>query len=273
MTNKAARMKDCQDCPDLLSASVYDTKPLHLLSMASNCVEWNVTQNKMWNEKATKKSFVKFLCLNMIDKYNHNMNSVDMADQFWGVYCPDHWMQNRKWWWAIWIWGIGVAGTNAYKLYEVMYEEEMKKQEPKVPSWWMHACFLEELVSNLMFSEETAKHLAMLKDMDDSTFTLSVRSMQSFLLYGCDAPKVPCDLTCALGRDKYLNIIKPHRISKFRLDCGFFRYWFDRQRHCSIPAHTNNMCQFCMHTWTHVFDNLQRKDKQKKRNSIESCID
>ncbi len=143
----------------------------------------------------------------------------------------------------------------------------MKNQEPKnVPPRWTHTCFLEELVSNLMFPEETAKHLAMLKDRDDSMFALSVRSMQSFLLYGCNASKVPCDLTCASGRDKYLKTIKPHRISKFRLDSGFFRYRFDRQRHCSIPPCTNDMCQFCLHTWTHVSDDLQRKDKQKKRN-------
>ncbi len=116
-----------------------------------------------------------------------------------------------------------MAGTNAYKLYEVMYEEEMKKQEPRnLPPRWTHACFLEELVSNLMFPEETAKHLAMLKDMDDSTFALSVRSMQSFVLYGCNASKVLCDHTCALERDEYLKIIKPHRISKFRLDSSFF---------------------------------------------------
>jgi hypothetical protein len=78
-------------------------------------------------------------------------------------------MRNRKWWWVIWIWGIGVAGTNAYKQYEVLYEEEMKNQEPKnLPPWWTHAHFLEELVYNLMFPEEAAKHLARLKDMDDS---------------------------------------------------------------------------------------------------------
>jgi hypothetical protein len=121
----------------------------------------------------------------------------------------------------------------------------------------------------LMFPEETAKHLAMLKDMDNSTFSSSVRSMRIFLLYGCNAPKVPCDLTCASGRDKYLKTIKPHRISKFRLDSGFFRYRFDvdGQKHCSIPTRTNDMCQLCLHTWMHVFDDLQRKDKQKKRNS------
>jgi hypothetical protein len=53
-------------------------------------------------------------------------------------------------------------------MYEVMYEEEMKKQEPKnLPPQWTHACFLEELVFNLMFPEETAKHLTMLKEMED----------------------------------------------------------------------------------------------------------
>ncbi len=74
-------MKDYRDCPDLLAASVYDTKLVHLLSMALDCVEWNVTQKKLWNEKAKKKSFIKFLCLNMIEEYNNNMNLVDMADQ------------------------------------------------------------------------------------------------------------------------------------------------------------------------------------------------
>jgi hypothetical protein len=106
---KAARMVDCRDCPNLLAVSVYDTKPVHLLLTASDCVEWNVMQKKVWSKKAKKKSFVKFLHLNMIDDYNHNMDLVDLADQLWGVYHPDHWMQNMKWWWAIWIWGIEVA--------------------------------------------------------------------------------------------------------------------------------------------------------------------
>jgi hypothetical protein len=74
----------------------------------------------------------------------------------------------RKWWWVIWLWGLGVARTNAYKIYEVMYDEELKKHGRKnVPPRWTHACFIEELVSDLMFPEETAKHLVMLKNMDD----------------------------------------------------------------------------------------------------------
>jgi hypothetical protein len=50
-TTKAARLVHCQDCPDLLAASIYDTKPVHLLSTASDCVEWTVTTKKVWNEK------------------------------------------------------------------------------------------------------------------------------------------------------------------------------------------------------------------------------
>ncbi len=45
-TIKEARMKDCQNSPDLLATSIYDTKPVHLLSTALDCVKWNVTQKK-----------------------------------------------------------------------------------------------------------------------------------------------------------------------------------------------------------------------------------
>jgi hypothetical protein len=114
---KVVRMVDWRDCPNLLVASVYDTKPVHLLSMTLDCVEWNVMQKKVWSEKANKKSYLKFLCLNMIDDYNHNMNLEDLADQPQGVYHPDHWMHHRKW--------IMVAGMNVYKMYEVMHEEDM----------------------------------------------------------------------------------------------------------------------------------------------------
>ncbi len=120
-------------------------------------------------------------------------------------------------------------------------------------------------MSDLMFPEETAKHLAMLKNMDGSTFAESVRSMQRFLFYGTNAPKVLCDLTSTNGRDEYLRSVKPHRISRKRLDRGFFAYRFDGQRHCSVPAHKNDMCQFCFYTWVHELDENQRKDKKNER--------
>jgi hypothetical protein len=214
-------MVDSRNWPDLLATLVYDTKPVHVLPIASKCVEWNVKQKKVWCEKEKKKAFVKFLHLNMIDEYNHQMNLVDMADQLWGVYRPDHWMQMKKWCWAIWLWGLGVARTNGYKIYEVMYDAKLKKHRWKnVPPRWTHASFNKELVSNLIFPDETAtaKHLAMLENMDNSTFAKLVSSMRRFLFYGTTAPKVMCDLTSTKGRDEYLRSTKPHRISQKRLE-------------------------------------------------------
>ena len=54
----------------------------------------------------------------MIDFYNHNMGSVDIADQLRNHYRYDtQWHRNRKWWWAIWWWGFQVLLTNSYKVY------------------------------------------------------------------------------------------------------------------------------------------------------------
>jgi hypothetical protein len=159
-----------------------------------------------------------------------------------------------------------------------MYDEELKKHGWKnVLPRWTHACFIEELVSDLMFPEETAKHLAIRKNMDNSTFAESVRSMQRFLFYGTNTPKVPCDHTYTKGRDEYLRSVKPHRISQKRLDRGFFAYRFDGQRHCSVPARKNDMCQFCFYTWVHELDENQRKDKKikqkrQKREGVSCCL-
>jgi hypothetical protein len=57
-----------------------------------------------------------------------NMNSVDVADQLRNQYRPDHWMRNRKWWWSLFIWGLGVATTNTYKMYCSMYDEEKARR-------------------------------------------------------------------------------------------------------------------------------------------------
>ena len=86
-----------------------------------------------------QEGLIKFLCLNAIEDYNNNMNSTDIVDQFQGVYQTDHWMRNKKWWWAYFIWAIGVAGVNAYKIYDVLWDEQKKEKRLGLPPKWTHA--------------------------------------------------------------------------------------------------------------------------------------
>ena len=62
-----ARRVSLMKCPDLLAASVYDTKPVHyLLSMAADCVEWRTLQKKVWSMKESRKIMMKYLRLDMM---------------------------------------------------------------------------------------------------------------------------------------------------------------------------------------------------------------
>jgi hypothetical protein len=79
-------------------------------------------RRRVWLVTEAALIYVIFLRLNLIDDYNNNMNSTDISDQLRNQYRPDHWMRNRKWWWAFFIWAIGVAAANAWKMYDVMYK-------------------------------------------------------------------------------------------------------------------------------------------------------
>jgi len=124
----AARLLNSIDCPDLFACSVYDTKPVHMLSTGEESMYWVLKKRKVWLAVHKQIREMGHLHLNFIDDYNNNMNGADIADQLRNQYRPDHWMRNRKWWWAIFIWAIGVAGVNAFKMYDSMYQEEKRKR-------------------------------------------------------------------------------------------------------------------------------------------------
>ena len=65
---------------------------------------------------------MKYLCLSLIDIYNFHMNSVDIGDQLCYCYHFNHWFCNCKWWWAIFLWAVGVATMNGHILYNRLYE-------------------------------------------------------------------------------------------------------------------------------------------------------
>jgi hypothetical protein len=51
-TTTAARLINSQDSPDLLPVCVYDNKPVHLLTMASESVEWIAKTRKVYHRES-----------------------------------------------------------------------------------------------------------------------------------------------------------------------------------------------------------------------------
>ena len=94
----AARLVSCPGCPDLLSVSIYDTKPVNIISTLEDDIHWVEKKRKVWSEVHKDIKIIGFPWLNAIDDYNNGMNLVDMSDQLRNNYCPNHWLCNRKWW-------------------------------------------------------------------------------------------------------------------------------------------------------------------------------
>ena len=77
----------------------------------------------MYNVDTGMTEVLYFLRLNKNDSYNNSMGDVDLADQLRGSYRLDFWIRQRKWWWSIMFWIIGVMLTNAYIVYKKVNEE------------------------------------------------------------------------------------------------------------------------------------------------------
>ena len=83
-------------CPNLVASSVYDTKPVHYLSMVSEQVEWVEVDNNVYNVETDETEGMKFLRLNQSHKYNHDMGGVDIPDKLRGVYRCNRFVRNQN---------------------------------------------------------------------------------------------------------------------------------------------------------------------------------
>lgn len=116
-TVKAAILEGDRGAQGLVAMSVYDQKPVHFLSMTCESIKWVLKKRPVWNPDRRAMVDVTYLRLNLIDDCNNKMNAVDISDQLRNQYRMTHWLRNRKWWWSIFMWGMGVLLTNAYKVY------------------------------------------------------------------------------------------------------------------------------------------------------------
>ena len=119
-TVKAAVLLGDPQCPNLVASSIYDTKPVHFLSMVCTEVKWVLKLKKVYNVDTGQIESLKYLRMNNIDHYNYSMGHVDLSDQLRDQYRMNYWLRNRKWWWSLMMWGLGVQITNAYVMYKTL---------------------------------------------------------------------------------------------------------------------------------------------------------
>ena len=149
-TVKAAVLYGDKDCAGLVAMSVYDTKPVHFLSMICESIKWVHKSRLVYGPTEEKMVPMSFLRLNMNNDYNIDMGHVDVADQLRGNYRMDHWQRQYKWWWSIWLWGFGVLLVNAYVYYKkVMEEAGVPKKE-----WLSHYEFRKAIALAWVQSDE-----------------------------------------------------------------------------------------------------------------------
>jgi hypothetical protein len=129
-TVKASVLQGDKDCPSLVACSVYDTKPVHFLSMTCTLIEWIPRMKKVFSNASKAFEQLKFLCLNINNDYNYGMGDVDVSDQSWNSYRFNIWIRQYKWSWSIFLWWLGVSMVNTYVLYKkFMIEQGVDKKD------------------------------------------------------------------------------------------------------------------------------------------------
>ena len=85
-TVKAAILQGDKEFPDILASSIYDTKPVHFLSMVCTKINWLDKIRKVYNVDTGLIETMKFLRMNNIDHCNYSMGHVDLPYQLINMY-------------------------------------------------------------------------------------------------------------------------------------------------------------------------------------------
>ena len=100
-------------CTNLIEASMYDTTPVHYISIVSEELKWVVKEKECFNFETGKVIKFRFLRMNCTKKYNNKMGGVGIADNPINYYRVYFGVRKRKWWWYIFFWDVVVILKNA----------------------------------------------------------------------------------------------------------------------------------------------------------------
>ena len=73
-------------CPGIVASSVYDTKPVHFLSMVAEKLVCNINEKDIYDKENNKKVRIQFYRTEMNFFNNNYMNSVHVFDQLHNSY-------------------------------------------------------------------------------------------------------------------------------------------------------------------------------------------
>ena len=81
----------------LVVVSLYNTKPVYLLSNACKNIQWTKKERKLWHNEKGKKVDAHFYRLKIIDEYNIGMGNFYQEYQLRLQYRVHYWLHNQKW--------------------------------------------------------------------------------------------------------------------------------------------------------------------------------
>ena len=84
-------------------SSCYNQKPFYIISHSCESVMWMTCERTVYISALHLTVPYKFLCWNLSDDYNVEMNDNDIADQLRLVYHLMRFQRNNKWWWALFL--------------------------------------------------------------------------------------------------------------------------------------------------------------------------
>ena len=198
---KAAVLKGDSVVKDMVAFAVYDTKPVHFISTAATSLKWKEKKRRVYNTRSNKITEISYLRTQMQDDYNNGMNDVDISDQLRKNYCFNRWLRNRKWWWAILMWGWGVLIVNTYVAYVAANICIWKKQKKNLLT---HYNFRKSIALALIAPEELEDNDKASKDTRESVSVGRPRKRQVSFVTTRSVARKPNQKACRVN-DKTLD--------------------------------------------------------------------